>query len=687
MSPRRRRTGARWLPLLALLPACGGPAALQGAVPVVDDGARLSLPLTPGETLILDRNPFALRVEGPGGVQIETAPADPTMPSGVVVRSGGTWSSATRVVGSEALAGRLRLRLSRGDPTLPPILLDLAPDGAVLHATLSLPGGNPDEMGFVFALDPGVHWYGLGELGAERYRDPYVPSDAGAPIDPQPWPLETGALELVPLRTRDRFNILCPWWVASTGAGVFVDSYGDLALHWNRPWPGRFALTQMLHPPTRSRNGDFAIDLVLGANLVEAERTWFARDWPVKGRWDPGLAPPPDAMIRGPVWSTWAQYLWGVDETAVRDTAAAVVSGGYPYSVLEIDDRWQATYGETRFDPVKFPDPARLVGDLHAQGWAVSLWIQPFVDKDAEGFSEARTRGDFVGDGHGALLTRWWDALGPAAGLVDFSSPRASAWFRGLLLDPVRNAGIDGYKFDAGEAEFFPEAAALAEGVHPNQYEDLYAAFARTIPLYEMRSGWFAQREGRIHRLFDKDPEWGRPNGMGVVLLQTLTLGLLGYPYLLPDMVGSNITPEEELLVRWSEMNAFLPMMQLSIQPWRYSPEAEGIVRAMTWAHQALIPEIRRLLDEARRTETPVVRPLFWQYPDDAAGYVVDDEFLLGDGLLVCPVIEKGVRSRSVYLPRGTWRDYWGEETFVGPSSFRVSAPLGRPPVFVRSDA
>jgi alpha-glucosidase (family GH31 glycosyl hydrolase) len=98
------------------------------------------------------------------------------------------------------------------------------------------------------------------------------------------------------------------------------------------------------------------------------------------------------------------------------------------------------------------------------------------------------------------------------------------------------------------------------------------------------------------------------------------------------------------------------------------------------------LPYLYNLFQEAAHNGTPIIRPLFWEFPDDPVGYAVDDQFLLGPSLLVAPVMKPGARQRAVYLPAGSeWYDYWTKQKHTGGQYVTVSAPLDKLPLFVRA--
>lgn len=127
-----------------------------------------------------------------------------------------------------------------------------------------------------------------------------------------------------------------------------------------------------------------------------------------------------------------------------------------------------------------------------------------------------------------------------------------------------------------------------------------------------------------------------------------------------------------------------MPIMQFSTDFFNQSEKAQGIAAECMRAHEDLYPYLAELAEEAAETGMPVVRPLFFEYPDEEECYSINDQYLLGSDMLVAPVLEQGARAREVYLPEGLWRDYWSGEIHDGGERIDCSAPLDRIPVFIR---
>jgi myogenesis-regulating glycosidase len=194
---------------------------------------------------------------------------------------------------------------------------------------------------------------------------------------------------------------------------------------------------------------------------------------------------------------------------------------------------------------------------------------------------------------------------------------------------------------------------------------------AANFPFCEVRSGWGNQRAPILFRQWDKSCTWGSDNGLKSVITGALAMSLAGYPFVLPDMVGGNAYAGEsataESMIRWTQTSALFPALQFSLAPWDYGDECDRLCRAALDLRERYLDRIAVALQQAAQSGEPPIRPMWWLAPDDERALVCDNEFLLGDDLLVAPVVEPNQRARDVYLPPGEWRDARTGQTLTGP--------------------
>ena len=175
---------------------------------------------------------------------------------------------------------------------------------------------------------------------------------------------------------------------------------------------------------------------------------------------------------------------------------------------------------------------------------------------------------------------------------------------------------------------------------------------------------------------------------------QLQNLGLSGVAFCGVDVGGFFGDCDGELLARWTEFGIFQPFCRnhsckgtVPQEPWAFGEPYESICRQMLQLRMQLLPYLYSAFEEATRTGAPILRPLLFEYPHDPTTYTADDQFLFGDALLVAPITRPGIEHRHVYLPRGTWVQWWTGEVVTGPAHVLAHAPLGRPALYVRGNA
>jgi len=396
-------------------------------------------------------------------------------------------------------------------------------------------------------------------------------------------------------------------------------------------------------------------------------------------------------FIRAPIWTTWAKYGSKVNQKKVLQFAEEIVSRGMQRSVMEVDDRWQSLYGDLTFDLAKFPDPAEMVRELHEKGFKVTLWVMPFVEREAEAFKEGAPKGYFCLDGaHQPGFFQWWNS--PEACALDVTNPEATQWFVSRLKALQTEFGIDGFKFDAGEPCFLPRKfSTLHELTTPSEYTRLYIQnVASHFDLCEVRTGHRNQDLALFTRMGDRFSTWGLSNGLRSLIPTLLTSGLAGYPFCLPDMIGGNAyfgqKPDMELMVRWAQVNALMPAMQFSIAPWDLSKEADELCQQALQMRQEFLQTILKVAKEAGLALEPMCKPMWWLDPEDEETYAIKDQFVVGNDVIVAPVVYQGHVTRDIYLTQGLWTDLLNPNfTYNGGQWVEgFDAPLNKLPIFIR---
>jgi alpha-glucosidase (family GH31 glycosyl hydrolase) len=393
-------------------------------------------------------------------------------------------------------------------------------------------------------------------------------------------------------------------------------------------------------------------------------------------------------MFAGPQWNTWIEMPYEPTQQSVLGYARGVVDAGFPPGVLMIDDRWSYDYGNWTFDGTRFPDPGAMTAELHTLGFAVMLWLVPFVSPDSAISRMLASRGLLINGPDGRPVIReWWNGWST---MLDLGHPEAVGWLRDGLFTLQRETGVDGFKFDAGDIRDWQPGDVSASGGVAVDYCEQWARLAAEFEYNELRACWKMGGRPLAQRLHDKPPAWGRA-GLRSLIAEGIAQGLIGHPFNCPDMIGGGdlamftdgVELDQELFVRFAQCSALFPMMQFSLAPWRVLDEAHlAAVRAAVELRQSLLPEILTLVDAAAVTGEPILRPLAYHFD----GYAdVHDEFLLGPEILVAPVLEAGATTRRVVLPPGRWSAPDGS-TLDGPADVDIPVELDSLPFWRLAD-
>ena len=379
----------------------------------------------------------------------------------------------------------------------------------------------------------------------------------------------------------------------------------------------------------------------------------------------------PDAEVfRKPIWSTWAKYKTNINDSALQKFYNEIVDHNFGISQLEIDDGYSVHYGELKFNSTNF-SPQNL--STLASKVNLTAWVHPFINSGADVFHDAVQEDYFLPgysetEGNSVSLVKWWHDYGA---VINFLNSNVSHWHGARLEKFLSEYSLKSLKFDAGEYTYLPKCVYIKGNNHPADFTVAYAQFVGNRSYSsraEVRVGYFTQEQPMFVRMLDRTSTWGLDNGLQSVLTTALAFGIAGYPFVLPDMIGGNggngtatspsdtTLPDLELYVRWVQLNAFLPVMQFSIAPWQFNASVVENAHKMVNLHMNLSSVIIDLAREACQTSHPIIRPLWWIVTDaDPKIWTIYDQFLIGDDIMVAPILEKAKTTRQVYFPHGTW--------------------------------
>ncbi|MEU8764850.1 glycoside hydrolase family 31 protein [Streptomyces sp. NPDC048659] len=491
---------------------------------------------------------------------------------------------------------------------------------------------------------------------------------------------------------------------------VVADSGTHLAFHDNS-WDGRVVLAEGEEGAGSGHDRPGTSELRVDGGPL---RCWVVVGTPARVLH--GWAALTGAPALPPSWALGPQHArWGFgSEREVRRVVDGYRDRGLPLSALHLDIDHYAGHRVFTVDRERFPDLPGLAAELRGRGVRLVSIVDPAVRAEPGDpvYDGGRAAGAFVRDAGGEEVR---GVVWPGeCAYPDFTDPRAREWWGGLYEERLRQ-GFSGVWHDMNEPVSFapfgertlPRSARHALEGRGGDHREAHNVYGLTMaragyeglgrlrpeerPFLFSRSGWAGMQ--RYGGTWSGDVSSGWP-GLRASLALVLGLGLCGVPYSGPDVGGFDGSPSPELFLRWYQLGAWLPLFRTHAaidagrrEPWEFGPEVLEHARAALLERERLRPYFVTLSRLARVTGAPYVRPVWWGTPEDRALRDCEDAFLLGDALLVAPVLVPGTDRRAVRLPRGRWFDTATGRAYDGPGQVLLDAPLSRVPVLARAGA
>jgi alpha-glucosidase (family GH31 glycosyl hydrolase) len=424
----------------------------------------------------------------------------------------------------------------------------------------------------------------------------------------------------------------------------------------------------------------------------------------------------PAAWAFGTWVSATANKLQGTKDgsTHVRKVMADCRDNHIPCSALWSEDwAWvgpvRMLYSrnlEWKLNRSRYPDYEQLAKQIHADGFKFLGYFAPDLGVKSQAFKDAEQKGFLAKDGDSKPAEFSWVLT--QAGEPDLTNPQAREWWENTFFQKALDYGVDGWMHDF--SEYTPADAHFSDGrdgwaVH-NDYPRLWGMTAREFfdkarPdgdfAFFMRAGYTGSwKYAPVMWTGDSNMTWDKGDGLPTTIPAATSVGISGFPITSTDIAGydciTNTATDKELFFRWTELGALLPVMRTHESSgcsynWLFNSDRETLMNFKKYAvlHTELFPYIYTLARQAADHGWPVVRHLMLQFPDDPGSVAEQYEFMLGDRILVAPVIVNHAREREVYFPPGEWIAWWDNKHFHGPAKIKVPAPLDTIPMFVKA--
>jgi alpha-D-xyloside xylohydrolase len=425
---------------------------------------------------------------------------------------------------------------------------------------------------------------------------------------------------------------------------------------------------------------------------------------------------------RAPEFPEWASGLWQsklryLTQDELLEVAREYHRRNIPVSVIVCDYFHWPQQGDWKFDLHKWPDPKAMCDELEKMGMKLMVSIWPTVDPDSENYDEMRDKGYLMRTEQGVQSVFLY--LGPET-YYDATNPGARKYIWDTVKRNYFDLGVKMFWLDEAEPEMRPysyqnvryylgngrEVSNIYPLMHAKAFYDGMIEAGEKDVVNLIRCCWIgSQRYGVVMWSGDCPSTF---ENLRHQIKAALNIGIAGIPWWTSDIGGffdgdPNDPTFRELMVRWYQFGVFCPVFRMhgyrkpytvkvggqgSGAPneiWSFGDEVYEILKKWLFIREKLRPYIMKQMDAAHRSGTPVIRPLFYDFPSDQTAWEIEEQYMFGPDILVAPVVNEGQRERSVYLPSGTaWKNPYTGEKFDGGSTVTVSAQLDQIPLFFR---
>ncbi|XP_059621198.1 myogenesis-regulating glycosidase-like [Phlebotomus argentipes] len=466
------------------------------------------------------------------------------------------------------------------------------------------------------------------------------------------------------------------YWLTSKGLFVYFNERVPLFL--NRK-PNHLCFAAKQQNPYYTYGSMFSFNYTIGV----ASNAKRAHQQAVGRYLRKPLHYPDRRIIQYPKW-----IIRNSNRSLVQEYVDNLMYYDFNTSSIILDRSWEVCHGALEFDPIKFLNVEGLIRYLRRYRILLTLTVSPRIHEDCNPyFQDALSRGFLVKTHQNSYLN--FDRTAT----VDFTNPAASWWFMTRLKN-LQLIGVDNFYFEGGEfdsAPNDPNFEGVSTDLHPIQYTvDSVRAMAEFCSGTILRTGFCSQDLPVLVKIPDLENRWDIQNGLEALIPKILQTNLNGYYFLMVPIGGVNpVGLTKDLYIRWMQAAVFTPSMAFSTPPWEFDDETIELTHKFLKLHINYLGMFMDRFKLAKSEGDPVNLPIWWLYPANWRAQETSDQYLLGDDVIVAPVLHPNTTERGIFLPYGIWRDGNDNSTvFQGPRwlpSYR--APLDVLPYFVRIGA
>ena len=417
-----------------------------------------------------------------------------------------------------------------------------------------------------------------------------------------------------------------------------------------------------------------------------------------------------------PLWALgYHQCKWSYyPESKVKEITKKFRDLQIPCDAIYLDIDYMDGFRCFTWNKDYFPDPRRMVKELADDGFKTVVIIDPGIKIDMKYriFKEGLKNDYFCKRADGPFMKgKVWPG---ECYFQDFTNPEVREWWSGLFKELIEEIGVKGVWNDMNE----PAVMEVPNKTFPDDvrhdYDGNPCSHRKAHNIYGMQMAR-ATYQGLKKYAYPKRPfvitraaysgtqrytsTWTGDNiasweHLWIANVQVLRLAMSGYSFVGSDIGGFTEQPNGELYARWIQLGVFHPFCRTHSsgdhgeqEPWTFGDEITGIVKKFIELRYQLLPYLYTAFWQYHKEGIPILKPLMLYDQEDVQTHYRNDEFIFGDKILVCPILEPNAKGRRLYIPRGIWYDYWNNEILEGGKEVWTDADIDSIPIFVKAGA
>ncbi|MDY0990180.1 glycoside hydrolase family 31 protein [Flavobacterium sp. CFBP9031] len=418
----------------------------------------------------------------------------------------------------------------------------------------------------------------------------------------------------------------------------------------------------------------------------------------------------PPLWVLGYHQCKWSYY----PESKVKEITSKFRELQIPCDAIYLDIDYMDGFRCFTWNKNYFPDPKRMVSELAEDGFKTIVIIDPGIkiDKDYWVYKEALEKDYFCKRADGPYMKgKVWPG---ECNFPDYTNPAVREWWAGLFKELIADIGVKGVWNDMNEPavmevpnKTFPMDVRHIYDGNPCSHRKAHNIYGTQMaratyhgvkrfaypkrPFVITRSAYAGAQRYTSSWTGDNVATWEH---LWIANIQVQRLSISGMGFTGSDIGGFAEQPTGELYARWIQLGVFHPFCRThssgdhgNQEPWAFDEEVINITRKFVSLRYQLLPYLYTMFWQYIEEGVPMLKPLVYYDQDDTQTHYRNDEFIFGNQILVCPILEPNAVGRRMYIPRGEWYNYWTNELFIGGKEIWIDTKFDEIPVFVKAGA